>query len=218
MGGTNTLSIVEFNPANREHMKRIIAIHSAVLPDSFVVRMGPLFMRKFYYSALTRIGFLKSYLAVYNNHIVGILVTNRKPYSLIRSALKKYFFTFSFAVAFALISRPSRLGVLIETTRYKPDPLLKKFEDEGVSFEILTIGVEADFRSLKVDDMKLAHHLLKRVVNDFKSEGFERVTGQILKSNEGALRFYAKYNASYPQSSVREHAVIMDLPVSNVSF
>lgn len=210
------LSIRVFNPDDVEHRERIISIHSAVLPESFVVRMGPIFMRKFYYSALTRIGFLKVYLADLDGQIVGILVTNRKPFSLIRSSLNSHFFTFAWAVGLSILTNPMRLATLIETARYKPDPLLKVYEDEGKSFEILTIGVVEEHRKLVIDELKVAHHMLRRVVDDYREEGFLRVTGQILKSNQAALKFYAKYNAAYPQSSVREHAVIMDLPVANV--
>lgn len=210
------LNILVFDPDNKTHLRRIVEIHTAVLPESFVVRMGPIFMGKFYYTALVRIGFLKVYLAEHKNEIIGILVTNRKPFSLIRSSLKEYFFTFSWAVGLSILTNPLRLGTLIETARYKPDPLLKVYEDEGKSFEILTIGVEEPYRKLSVDGLKVAHHMLKRVVSDYKQEGFSRVTGQILKSNQAALKFYGKYNASYPQSTVREHAVIMDLPVANV--
>lgn len=215
---TATLEVTVFNPDNGANLNRIIEIHSEVLPDSFVVRMGPIFMRKFYYSALTRIGFLKVYLAHYHGEVVGILVTNRKPFSLIRSALKEYFFTFVWAVGLSLLTNPLRLSTLIETARYKPDPLLKAYEDEGKSFEILTIGVVEAHRKLVVNNLKVAHHMLRRVVDDYAAEGFTRVTGQILKSNQMALKFYAKYNADYPQSSVREHAVIMDVPVANVKI
>lgn len=208
--------IVVFDPSDKEHMKRIIEIHTSVLPESFVVGMGAIFMREFYYSALTRIGFLKSYLAAYKGEIVGMLVTNRMPFSLIRSSLKKYFITFSWAVFLSILNKPSRLGVLIETARYKPDPLLKEYEDEGKSFEILTIGVVAEHRKLVVNDMKVAHHMLKRVVEEHKAAGFERVTGQIVESNQAALKFYGKYNATYHPSTVRDAAVIMDLPIENV--
>ncbi len=209
-------NIVVFDPSDKEHMKRIIEIHTAVLPESFVVGMGPIFMRRFYYSALTRIGFLKSYLAIYKGEIVGMLVTNRMPFSLIRSSLKKYFFTFSWAVFLSILTKPTRLSTLIETARYKPDPLLKQYEDEGKSFEILTIGVVAEHRKLVVNDMKVAHHMLKRVVEEHKAAGFERVTGQIVESNQAALKFYGKYNATYHPSTVRVAAVIMDLPIENV--
>lgn len=209
-------NIVVFDPSDKEHMKRIIEIHTAVLPESFVVGMGPIFMRSFYYSALTRIGFLKSYLAIYKGEIVGMLVTNRMPFSLIRSSLKKYFLTFSWAVFLSILTKPTRLSTLIETARYKPDPLLKQYEDEGKSFEILTIGVVAEHRKLVVNDMKVAHHMLKRVVEEHKAAGFERVTGQIVESNQAALKFYGKYNATYHPSTVRDAAVIMDLPIENV--
>ena len=211
--------IVEYNQENKEQMNFICSIHAEVLPDSFVVKMGNLFMKGFYYNLLPKLGFLKCYLAQYKGRYVGIIVTNKKPFSLIRSSMSYYFFRISCIVIFSILSKPSRLKTLIEVIKYKPDPLLKKFENSGKAFEILTIGVLNKYRRIFVfENKKISHLLLKHAAKVYKKGNYNKVTGQILKSNRMALGFYETFKANFIQSSVRKHGVILDLPLSNISL
>lgn len=211
------LDIVQFDPDDREQMALITRIHAAVLPDSFVVQMGDVFMKSFYYKTLPKMGYLNCFLAKYQGRYVGMIVTNIKPFSLIRSAIPSNFFRVSLVMAASLILRPARVKVLLDLMKYKPDPLLKKFEDSGTAFEILTIGVLEEYRNVVLrNKMKISHALLNHAVQFYESRNYSRITGQILKSNKSALGFYTKYNAVYIQSSVRDVGVILDLDIQNV--
>jgi ribosomal protein S18 acetylase RimI-like enzyme len=210
--------IIEFDPYNKKQMNLITSIHKSVLPDSFVVMMGPVFMKNFYYLSLPQLRFLKCFLALYEGKFVGMIVTNRKPFSLIRSAIPHRFVRICWVMGISLLSNFRRIKVLADLIKYKPDPLLKKFEDSGKAFEILTIGVLEEYRNITLDDgMKISHKLLKHVVQYYKDLGYAMITGQILKSNKGALGFYRKYNANFIQSSVRDFGVIMDLAIKNIN-
>ncbi len=209
--------IIHFNPDDKEQMNFICSIHSEVLPESFIVEMGNLFMKGFYYKLLPKLGFLKCYLAYYNGNYVGIIVTNKKPFSLIRSSIPHHFVKISFIIGISILLKPSRLKTLIEVMRYKPDPLLKDFENSGEAFEILTIGVLNEYRKVYISDKeKISHLLLKHVTKIYADSNYSRVTGQILKSNRMALRFYETFNANFLQSSIREFGVILDLPLKNI--
>lgn len=211
------ISIVDFNPDDADQMNVIAEIHKSVLPDSFVVMMGEMFMKKFYYKVLPKLNYLKCFLAFYDNRYVGMIVTNKKPYSLIRSAIPHHFFLIGWVMVVAVITDLRRIGVIIDLMKYKPDPLLKKFEDTGTAFEILTIGVIEKYRSITLsNNIKISHLLLKHAVDDYKSKKYDTITGQILKLNKGALGFYTKYQANFIQSSVRDYGVILELPIKNV--
>jgi ribosomal protein S18 acetylase RimI-like enzyme len=212
----NEISIVKFDAGNQKQMDVMASIHRAVLPDSFVVLMGNTFMKKFYYNVLPRLGYLNCFLAELNNEYVGIIVTNKKPFSLIRSSIPYHFFRITWVMVLALISNPKRIKVVIDLLKYKPDPLLKTFEDTGTAFEILTIGVLEEYRSVSVGNRKISHLLLGHIVDYYKKENYNKITGQILKSNKSALGFYSKYNASFIQSSVRDYGVILDLDINNI--
>lgn len=210
-------AIVEFDPADRVQMDLMCSIHTSVLPESFVVGMGRVFMTRFYYSILPRMGFMKCFLARYDGNYVGMIVTNRKPFSLIRSSIPKNFFRFALVMATAVVTDLRRLRVLWELWTYKPDPLLKKFEDSGTAFEILTIGVLEQYRQTVLPSgEKISHALLRHAVSDYRSRGYTTITGQIIKSNKSALGFYSKYQAKFIQSGVREQGVILDLPINNI--
>jgi hypothetical protein len=213
----NTFSIVEFDYRNTKQIEAISSIHQDVLPDSFVVKMGNLFMKKFYYRTLPKLGYLKCFLAKLDDRYVGIIVTNKKPFSLIRSALPTNFFSIGWIIFLSIILDPRRLAVLVDLLRYKPDPLLKQYEDTGEFFEILTIGVVKEHRNLVLTNgQKISHVLLHHAVAYYNALKFNRITGQILKENKSALGFYAKYSAEFVQSSVREHGVILNLPIEKI--
>lgn len=209
--------IIEFNPSDQEQMDVIVDIHGSVLPDSFVVLMGRIFMKKFYYKVLPQLGYLTCFLAKYENQFVGMIVTNKKPFSLIRSAIPHHFFRICWVMAVSILRSPKRIEVLFDLLKYKPDPLLKEFEETGSAFEILTIGVKDHFRSIVLsNNQKISHLLLNHAVGHYQSHGYTKITGQILKSNKSALGFYSKYNAEFIQSSVRDYGVILDLDIKNV--
>jgi hypothetical protein len=209
-------TIEQFDYTNPEHVDAIIKIHTEVLPDSFIVKMGGVFMREFYYKILLQKGNLVNFLFRLNGEVVGIIVTNKKPYSLIRSSSKGLYHKLIYILMKCMVANPKRIMTLIEVLLYKPDPLLKKFEETGLAFEILTIGVTEKFRSIKIEGVKISHWLLYTVCKYYDDLKAERITGQILKSNIAAQKFYANYQANYIQSTVSESRVIMDLPVSNV--
>ena len=210
------IEFVRFDPRDFQQMEVIVSIHKAVLPESFVVRMGNYFMKRFYYTVLPKMGFLNCLLLQYKGTYAGIIVTNIKPFSLIRSSIPSNFFTFCWVMCVSLLQLAQRFAVLFEVLKYKPDPILRSFEQTGTAFEILTIGVLSSFRQVILPDgRKLSHALLHEAVSYYRAKGFTHVTGQILKSNQEALKFYSKYNATFLQSSTREFGVIMDLPLSN---
>lgn len=213
----DTFEIVVFNPNDKEQMDLICAIHSDVLPDSFVVEMGNIFMKKFYYKCLPEIGSLKCFLARYNGKYVGMIVTNKKPFSLIRSAIPIYFWRISLVMSASMLTGPKRIATIIKLLKYKPDPLLKQMEDSKTAFEILTIGVLNDYRKIYITEKeKISHLILKHAVSDYKNNGYKRITGQILKSNRMALGFYETFNANFIQSTTNEGGVILDLNIDNV--
>jgi hypothetical protein len=208
--------VIEFDSKNSNHLSSIIRIHSEVLPDSFVVKMGDDFMTEFYYKVLVESGNLVNFLFKLNGEIVGIIVTNKKPYSLIKSSSKGYYHKLLYILIKCIIRKPKRIFTLIEVLLYKPDPLLKKYEETGLAFEILTIGVIESCRSLKINGIKISHMLLQSACKYHYDRKANKITGQILKSNIAAQKFYANYQANYLQSSTSGHRVIMDLPLTNV--
>jgi hypothetical protein len=214
---SDTFEIIEFIPEDNTQLDLICAIHSDVLPDSFVVKMGDIFMKQFYYKCLSNMGSLKCFLARYNGGYVGMIVTNRKPFSLIKSAIPTFFWRICFVMFVSILKDPRRIRTILNLLIYKPDPLLKTMEDSKIAFEILTIGVLADYRKIYITEHeKISHKILKHAVNDYKKNGYKKITGQILKSNRMALGFYETFNADFVQSTTNPDGVILDLNIENV--
>jgi hypothetical protein len=211
-----TYTIERFDYTNKEHVDNIIKIHINVLPESFIVKLGYPFMKEFYYKVLVQSGNIVNFLFRLNGEIVGIIVTNKKPYSLIKSSCKGQYHKLVYLFIKCILTKPKSIITLIEVLLYRPDPLLKQFEETGLAFEILTIGVTESVRNIKVDNVKISHLLLYTVCKYYDNLKAEKITGQILKSNIAVQKFYANYQANYIQSTTSKSRVIMDLSVSNV--
>lgn len=87
-----------------------------------------------------------------------MIVTNKKPFSLIRSAIPIYFWRISFVMSTAMITSPKRIKTVLNLLKYKPDPLLKAMEDSKTAFEILTIGVLNDYRKVYITEKEKISH------------------------------------------------------------
>ena len=158
------IEFVRFDPRDFQQMEVIVSIHKAVLPESFVVRMGNYFMKRFYYTVLPKMGFLNCLLLQYKGTYAGIIVTNIKPFSLIRSSIPSNFFTFCWVMCVSLLQLAQRFAVLFEVLKYKPDPILRSFEQTGTAFEILTIGVLSSFRQVLPRAKTMDFHELSLVL------------------------------------------------------
>lgn len=215
----NHFEIIDFDHNSPEHHATIGALHRIFLPESNVPGLGNLFMNKFYYKILPERGLLKCFFAKYDNKIVGIIVTNKAPYSLISQGMKGNMIKLAFIIGMSVLLKPSRIKFLLSQLKYKADPLLKHYEDTGKAFEILTIGVLPEYRSVKFDgNKKIAHKMVDHAIAYYKTKGYKYITGQILKTNIAPLKFYQAYQAKYIDSSIRDTGVIMEVDLEKIGM
>lgn len=215
----DNFEIIDFDHNNPEHLKTIGMLHGIFLPESNVPGLGRLFMNKFYYKILPETGLLKCFFAKYDNKVVGIIVTNKAPHSLISKGMKGNMLKLAFIVGTSILLRPTRIKFLLSQFKYKVDPLLKKYEDTGKAFEILTIGVLPEYRSVKFENnKKIAHKMVDHAISHYKKNGYKYITGQILKTNIAPLKFYQAYQAKYIDSSVRDTGVIMEVDLEKIGL
>lgn len=215
----NDFEIIDFDPGSPEHLETMGTLHGIFLPESNVPGLGKLFMNQFYYRVLPEKGLLRCFFAKYNNKIVGIIVTNRAPYSLISRGMKGNTVKLAFIIGLSVLFKPSRIKFLISQLSYKPDPLLKQYEDSGKAFEILTIGVLPEYRSIKLEgNKKIAHKMVEHAIAYYKKQGYKYITGQILKTNIAPLKFYQAYQAKYMDSSNSDARVIMEIDLEKIGM
>ena len=214
----DNFEIIDYDPDNPKHIESIGTIHGIVLPESNVPGLGKLFMNKFYYKTLPELGLLKCFFACSDSKIVGLIVTNKAPFSLIKQGMKKNTLKLMLIVGLSVLLNPLRLKFLFSQLRYKPDPLLKNYEDSGIAFEILTIGVLKHCRNIRFgDNKKISHRMVDHAITCYKKEGYKYITGQILKTNVAALKLYRAYEADYIDSSVRNTGVIMEIDLDKIT-
>ncbi len=217
----NNFEIIDFDYNNPEQLESISNVHGIVLPESNVTGLGQLFMKRFYYKTLPKLGLLKCFLARYNNKTVGIIVCTKAPYSFIKQGMKGNVLKLLFITGLSLLLKPSRLRALLHQLKYKPDPLLKQQEDAGLTIEILTLGVLKEFRTILMEENEKSTHIafsmVDHVINYYKKSGYKFMTGQILKTNTSALTFYRAYKATYTDSTVQDTGVLMKIDLDKIN-
>ena len=212
------LEVVEFDYRNKEDLKSISELHGKVLPGSNVPGLGKLFMEHFYYTTLCEKGLLKCYLAKYDDKIVGLLATTKWPYSFIKKGIKGQYLKVMFILGLSVLLKPSRLKAIISQMKYKADPILKEYEESGTSFELLTIGVLDEFRSLVLpENKKIANKMADAAFKYYKEQGFKYATGQIVKENTAPLKFWGRnYKGKFHDSSVKSTSCILVIDLNEI--
>jgi hypothetical protein len=220
----NVFEIIKLNYKNKEHLNAIAAIHSSVLPESNVPRIGPLFMKRFYYTTLVKKGIIKCFLASYNGKIVGILVSTTKPYSWMRMGMQGERLNLGFILMASVLQKPARLIYILKQLKFKLDPSFKEYEESKNTFEILTTGVLKEYRKVAIGDTSktalfsfnsIAHKLVDHVLSMYAANGFKYAIGQIIKSNKASQLFFSTYRAEFINSTVRSDSIIMKIDIDH---
>jgi ribosomal protein S18 acetylase RimI-like enzyme len=211
--------IIEVDYNNPKQLEAIGKLHGEVLPESNVPGLGPLFTKYFYYSVLPKRDLINCFLAMYDGKAVGMIVGTKKPASLISLGMKGNMIKIAFILGLSILSKPSRLKSLINQLKHKEDPLQKEYEDRGDAYEIVTIGVLEEFRQMRFEDgKKIANRLAEHAYDYYRKLGYKYMIGQILKSNMAPIKFWAKYNGKFIDSTVRDIGGIVVVDLYNLGI
>src|SRR3990172_10967627 len=103
-------------------------------------------MRNFYYRRLIEDGLVICDLYKHNDKYVGFLSYTKYPFSFMRDGRKKHFFYLIYILLTSLLSRPSRIRILIEMLRVssKRNP---NADDAGTG-EFISFGVLGPYRHI----------------------------------------------------------------------
>ncbi len=208
----NELRFIKLDSSKEKDIDLICYLHDLFLPESNVPGLGMLFMKKFYYKVLPERDLINCFFAVCDKQIVGMMVATKYPDTLIKRGLKGNRLKLLMILLISVIQKPSRIKFLLRQLRYKTDPAMKVYEQNGKTIELLTIGVMKEYRSFRLENnKKITHKLVEHVMKYYNKLGYEYFTGQILKDNKAALKLYTEWNAKYTDSLVRDQNVILEM-------
>ena len=177
--------VVGLDPDDRAQLDAFADLHAATLPDSVPVQFGRRFMTRFYFPKLIGAGLAAGDLFRFEGKWVGYNLYTKFPNTMLRDAIRRHFFFLCAFMPFVLLTNPRALLAI-------PKLLANQggFPELPRTGYWLTFGVHPDFRSVRVEGMPIARHLVNRMFAYFRDEGFDAVEGTTDRTNGAALIFY----------------------------
>lgn len=186
----------------REQVEAVARLHSQLLPDSPISKLGRLFMTRFYYYKLIKDGLIICDLYKCNGRFVGLLSYTKYPFSFMRKGLRRHFSYLACILAICLMARPWRIKVLLDTLTVSSR---RSSRDEKETVEFLSFGVLKPYRHIIDDEsgLRIADLLFLNGVDFFKKEGCKRLMLSIIKKkdNDGIFAFYKFYGVFFARDT-----------------
>lgn len=204
----SVIKLVKLDPDNNEQVQAVSSLHSRLLPESSVSRMGHFFMTNFYYKILVRKKLIDTYLIMFDNVHAGFISCTVKPFSFMKEGKNISFVYLVFVILVSTLLNPLRIFLLIKMMREKfPESL--KYQLGVNPGQFLSFGVLEAYRK-KVDSRgyTLSQTLMNEVFNYFRAKKISSFFLLVKVSNERAINFYKKYNCKILDELVGESRVI----------
>src|SRR5687768_14382214 len=97
------------DPKNKDTIDKIAYLHSHYLPNSPIAKLGPLFMKKFYYVHMVEAKLVDCLTYHINNECVGFLAFTRFPTTLMKEGQRMFFGKLCLVMFLSILTRPSIL-------------------------------------------------------------------------------------------------------------
>ncbi|GEM_PF-3065817 len=190
-----TGKIVGMDWKNSLHRRAAANLHAELLPDSFVARMGRVFMEVFYYRDLVREGLIRCDLFLVGDRAVGLSVYTLYPYDFMDRGKRKFFLKLAGLTLLSLVSQPTRLGAVLSVSRLsKKRDLAPRDQEAG---EYLSLAVRASHAGDAEErtGLRVSQALFTKAADFLRSQGRRRMFLVIKKTNFFAMRFHRERGA-----------------------
>jgi ribosomal protein S18 acetylase RimI-like enzyme len=189
------------DPRDREQLLAFAELHEVTLPDSMPVRLGRRFMTDFYFSKLVEDGLVAGDLFRYEGRYVGYNLYTKYPDSFMRRGVRRHFWFLLHFVPRVFLGNPRGLAALPKLLRRTGG-----FPQGPLTGYWLTFGVHPEFRAVRVDGRPIGRHLVERMFDYFRDEGFRAVEGTVEASNRAAILFYRTCGFSFDDRGFEDGA------------
>ena len=214
----NNTNIIKLDPFYEEHINAASNLHSILLPESIVSRLGHIFLSKFYYKILTKNNLIDVYLYKINNKYVGFIVCTDYPFTFMKNGMKRNIILLSIILMISILLKPSRFRLLLKMKGDVNLDILKKEHIESVG-QFMSFGVLEEYRKY-IDDFSnhtIANVLMRNVFSHFSERKKNMFFLLVLKTNKNAIAFYKKYNGIFLlDSGSKSDIVTFNLPTKFV--
>ena len=194
------MALERLDPANREDVAAVTALHRTYLPTSPVSKLGVRFMRGVYYSRMVADGLFGCTVCRVNGRIVGFISYTADSNGFLARGLKKHFWRIAGVMALSVLERPAILGdvlFVLKLMRARRDDG-RRPETAGLG-EAISMAVVPEFQNhIEADGtQRLAVRLFMTAANEARRGGARRLQLQVQPSNLSANLFYSALGCSF---------------------
>lgn len=179
-------------------------LHSRILPQSPLVRLGHRFMENFYYNVLPRGGLIFGAIAYVNGTPAAFVVATHDSSGFIRSAVRRYWLRMAYECGMSLLTNPRVLRAVPEAVsltkarlaewRHRSLDATPRFRAPAPhGGEILSIGTLQEYQTpkfLRETKLNPANELLNFAVTRLRDRGTKVVRCVVDADNKPAQLFY----------------------------
>ncbi len=187
--------IVELDWKNPAHLRAAAELHASLLPESFVARMGRLFMERFYYLDLVRAGLIRCDLFFTGGQAVGLSAYTPYPYDFMDRGRRKFFLKLAVLTILSLVLQPTRLGAVLSVSRLSKKRDLAPRDKEAGEYLSLAVRASHTGDAEESTGLRASQALFAKAADFLRSQGCRRMFLVIKKSNFFAMRFHRERGA-----------------------
>jgi len=180
------------DPANPAAIEAAVRLHGALLPDSPVSRLGPAFMRWFYYRTLVQDKLVCCDLSYVGGAPAGFIAYTKYSSDFMALGFRRHWLHLAGVMGVAALRHPP---VVREVLRVVSLMLRRKQQAARVvQGEILSFGVLPEYRSVEFvrrTGWRISLELYERAKKYFQDEGVPSFRMLVQAENRETLLFYS---------------------------
>lgn len=183
--------IKRLDPSCPEQIEQIALLHRLLLPESQVARLGPLFMRSFYYRELAAEGLINADLDYVEGRPAGFIVYTGLASTFMMSGFRRHWLQLCSVLTASVLRDPSLIahiyGVATAMLRRR------QHSSDRSEHEILSFGVLPEYRNaefIRRTGRRISLELFQRAREYFEREKVKYIRMLVRQDNREALFFY----------------------------
>ena len=188
------MSLERLDPGNAADVNSVADLHIKYLAESPIVKMGPRFLREFYYRQLVADGLIGCTLCRAGDQVVGFISYTDRPADFMSIGLRRHFMHLSWLLSVSVLARPAMLKDLMLVLRLmRVRAKDSRKESSAGCGEALSMAVIPEYQKHIPPDgrKRVAVRLFESAVEYCKAKGLERIHLWVQPSNLAANLFYS---------------------------
>lgn len=189
------MGIAFLDPGNATDVADVAALYEQFLPTSPVVRLGPRFLRQFFFSRMVRDGLLGCLVCRVEGRVIAFLSWTDRPTDFIGRGIKRHFAALSWIMLKSIAARPAFVRELLDTMRM----VSRRSGDSGTSgheagvIEAISLVVPPEFQRHVPPGGKgrLTTRLVQALADHARGQGVARVIYVVQPGNAASAIFFS---------------------------